>query len=71
MKVIEKKYIFRYDSTKPAWCGHTRYLEHSGQECIAIAIEDDTFSDMDVVHIKFEDGFAANVYAYELEEVDG
>lgn len=68
--LITKKCIFHYDATKAAWCGHTRYLNHDGQVCIAYICEGEQLTDFDMVHIKFEDGFTANVYPYELEEIN-
>lgn len=67
--IITKKYIFHYDKTKAAWSGHSRYLKHDGKECTAFVYDDEQLNDYDMVHIKFEDGFTANVYPYELEEI--
>ena len=65
-----KKCIFRYDDKEPAWCGHTRYKEHSGKACIAFFCGNDQLGPLDAVRVEFEDGFTANVYNYELEVTD-
>lgn len=67
--MITKKYIFHYDTTKAAWCGHTKYMNHDGQECTALIFTEDEISTFTVIHVKFADGFTANVFFYELEEV--
>lgn len=64
-----KKYIFHYDTSKAAWCGHTKYLNHDSKECVAFICDDEPLGVLDLVHVKFEDGFTANVYTYELEEI--
>lgn len=64
-----KKCIFHYDRSKAAWRGHHKYLKHDGKECAAFICDDEQLTDHDIVHIKFEDGFTTNVYAYELEAI--
>jgi hypothetical protein len=66
--LITKKYIFTYDETEPAWKNHTKYVEHSGQTCTATFFDEEPAT-LELVSVAFEDGFRANVYGYELEEV--
>lgn len=71
--LVTKKYIFHYDKKQPS-SNNTKYLEHDGQECTAYFyrngedIEEPAV--LDVVHVIFTDGFHANAYAYELEEIN-
>ena len=58
------RHIFRYDTTQPAWKNHTKIAEHDGMECVADITDTGV---LDVVHIRFDDGFETNAYVYELE----
>jgi hypothetical protein len=70
---ITKNFIFHYDKSQPCWTNHTKLLEHDGMHCSATFIvdeEDDGVGVLDFMPITFKDGFAANAYVYELEEVE-
>jgi hypothetical protein len=67
--LVTKKYIFHYDAKQADWSSHTKYLKHDGKECTAFVFDDEKLETLDMVHIVFEDGFPANAYPYELEEI--
>lgn len=72
--MITKEYIFHYDRTKPAWHNHSKLLAHDGLKCTASFFINEEVGEIDYepqegVSIKFNDGYKANVYFYELEEV--
>lgn len=65
---ITKRFVFKkYDTTRPAWKNHSRLLAHEGMECTGYFLEDDEVLDM--VEVKFDDGFKATVYMDELKEI--
>jgi len=66
--LVAKKYIFHYDTNKAA-AKHSKYMTHDGQECVTLLDSNDKFIPHDVLTVMFEDGFSANVYFYELEEI--
>ncbi len=66
--LVTNKYIFHYDAKKAA-AKHSKYLAHDGQVCTAYLDSNDKFIPHDVLNVMFEDGFSANVYFYELEEI--
>ena len=71
--IITKYFIFHYDTSQPCWSNHTKLLEHNHMRCSALFIVDEDDDDADIlesVPITFEDGFTANAYVYELEEVE-
>lgn len=68
--LITKKCTFHYDDKEPAFAGgHVRYKEHDGKPCIAFFSRNEHLGPLDIVRVEFEDGFTANVYNYELEEI--
>lgn len=65
---MNKRYIFHYDTTQPAWKNHCKLLDHNGMECSADITD---LGVLDHVRIMFDDGFEATAIVYELEEVNG
>lgn len=63
---MDKRYIFKYDTTQPAWKNHCKLLEHNGMECSADITD---LGILDHVRITFDDGFEATAIVYELEEI--
>ena len=67
---IEKRYIFHYDKTQPAWKNHSKLCEHDGSECSALIFTDDELNPYDKLCITFDDGFQFLAFIYELEEIN-
>ena len=65
------RYIFHYDSGKPAWHNHSKLLAHDCSVCVVLDAEDiNELGIYDMVRVKFADGYESNVMVTELEAIE-